>query len=399
MSTVVLSQAGPVSHLERATAAVPATGSLSSSQISSETSSVPSPPPSDFYQTTRCDTPWTVPRRFQQLSRESYCARHGIVCSAVDQTSGERVLVERLDSPFDTAHSARATYRRLKLVTQLEHENLVSLVDCLSPDLSEAGFSEVYVVTKGPEQACDLGTVVRSQSLNDGHVCVLAYQILRALKYLHSAGVVHGDLKPSDFLVSEDCDVVLMDLGPGGYGEGSSSAAPNDSTPNHLDAVCFGQAADVWSVGCIMAEMVTSRALFPGRDHFDQLARIQQMVVAPHDSQPLCESRRFQEIFAGANAKAIGLLEGLLAVDQEKRLSVEDALRHSYFEQYHDPDDEPVAEEALSRCGDIPSNVKDCAAYWKERSRQLLLAWQERKSSSKHQVQPSQSMKVTMTIG
>lgn len=374
----------------------------------------------DFQQVVCFNSTWSIPTRYQELT-PSWSSTQALVCLAVDQGSGQRVLVERLPCAFHSVQAARATYKRVRLLTRVDHENLISLVDCFSPSLGQESFSELYFASESYEHACDLGTVIRSQSLSDGHVCVLTYQILRALKYLHSAGIVHGDLKPADLLVNEDCQLVLTNLGVEAYDRGnelnSSSSSLEDSTASLLSLldsgnVRFGQAADVWSVGCIMAEMITSRALFPGRDHVDQLKRIQQTLGSAKEGDeatiarnsksdvdgslgsPRWETRALAEIFAGANAQAVNLLEQLLALDREKRITVEEALRHPYFEQYHDPDDEPTASELLDDSASV-SNESDCVEFWRQKTRQVVLEWRKEKQECEEH---RQSLKVTMTI-
>lgn len=119
-------------------------------------------------------------------------------------------------------------------------------------------------------------------------------------------------------------------------------------------------AIDNWSVGCILAEMLSGKPLFPGRDYHHQLTLILDVLGTPslddfyaissHRSRdylralPFKKRRPFSTVYPGTNPLAIDLLEKLLAFNPKKRIGTEEALSHPYLEPYHDAEDEPVAE-------------------------------------------------------
>jgi len=124
-----------------------------------------------------------------------------------------------------------------------------------------------------------------------------------------------------------------------------------------LNWMHYNQTVDIWSVGCIFAECLTGRVLFPGTDHIDQLIRILALVGTPQDdllarlcseearvyirSLPPMKKKDFNSVFKGANPLAIDLLEKMLELDSEERITAELALAHPYLAQYADPSDEP----------------------------------------------------------
>lgn len=118
--------------------------------------------------------------------------------------------------------------------------------------------------------------VIRTQDLSDDHCQYFIYQTLRALKAMHSANVLHRDLKPSNLLLNANCDLKVCD-----FGLARSAASTDDNSGFMTEYVAtrwyrapeimltfkeYTKAIDVWSVGCILAEMLSGKPLFPGKD-------------------------------------------------------------------------------------------------------------------------------------
>ncbi|XDB63651.1 hypothetical protein ABFV05_017267 [Capra hircus] len=314
------------------------------------------PPPSELNKTI-----WEVPERYQNLSPVGSGA-YGSVCAAFDTKTGLRVAVKKLSRPFQSIIHAKRTYRELRLLKHMKHENVIGLLDVFTPARSLEEFNDVYLVTH--LMGADLNNIVKCQKLTDDHVQFLIYQILRGLKYIHSADIIHRDLKPSNLAVNEDCELKILDFGLArhtddemtGYVATRWYRAPEIM----LNWMHYNQTVDIWSVGCIMAELLTGRTLFPGTDHIDQLKLILRLVGTPGaellkkissesarnyiQSLTQMPKMNFANVFIGANPLAVDLLEKMLVLDSDKRITAAQALAHAYFAQYHDPDDEPVAD-------------------------------------------------------
>uniref|UniRef100_A0A8C5RDB3 Mitogen-activated protein kinase 11 n=1 Tax=Laticauda laticaudata TaxID=8630 RepID=A0A8C5RDB3_LATLA len=185
--------------------------------------------------------------------------------------------------PFQSLIHARRTYRELRLLKHMKHENVIGLLDVFTPAASIDNFNEVYLVTN--LMGADLNNIVKCQKLTDDHIQFLIYQLLRGLKYIHSAGIIHRDLKPSNLAVNEDCELRILDFGLArqtddemtGYVATRWYRAPEIM----LNWMHYNQTVDIWSVGCIMAELLKGKALFPGNDYIDQLKRIMEVVGTP----------------------------------------------------------------------------------------------------------------------
>jgi serine/threonine protein kinase len=234
----------------------------------------------------------------------------------------------------------------------------------------------VYVVFDAADT--DLHQLIRSpQPLPPEHARFLTYQILRALKFLHSAGVVHRDLKPSNVLVDAGGGARLCDLGLARAGAGSN--AEGGTFPEYvvtrwyrapeLLLACGGAAAaaptlDLWSVGCVLGELLGRKPLFPGRDAAHTLALVLAVTGAPGAAEAArlaggaapavaalaaapCAPADLGRIFPAAPPAARGLLRALLALDPAARPTAAQALAHPWFRGLSDPDDEPAAPAPL----------------------------------------------------
>ena len=126
---------------------------------------------------------------------------------------------------------------------------------------------------------------IRSQQpLSDAHFQSFIYQTLCGLKYIHSANVLHRDLKPGNLLVNADCELKICDFGlargysPGGNNNNARGAANQGFMTEYvatrwyrapeimLSFANYTTAIDVWSVGCILAELLGGKPIFKGRE-------------------------------------------------------------------------------------------------------------------------------------
>ncbi|THH00979.1 hypothetical protein EW026_g1649 [Hermanssonia centrifuga] len=297
---------------------------------------------------------------------------YGIVCSAVHRPSGRKVAIKKI-APFDHSMFCLRTLRELKLLKFLSEagvsENIISILDIIKPRSIDE-FKEVYLIQELMET--DMHRVIRTQDLSDDHAQYFIYQTLRALKALHSADVIHRDLKPSNLLLNANCDLKVCDFG---LARSVKTAEPSGTETGFMTEYVatrwyrapeimltfkqYTKAIDIWSVGCILAEMLSGKPLFPGRDYHHQLTLILDVLGTPTLDEfyaittrrsrdyiralPFRKRKPFATLFPNANPLAIDFLTRSLTFDPKKRITVEEALAHPYLEAYHDPDDEPVA--------------------------------------------------------
>ena len=118
---------------------------------------------------------------------------YGVVCSALDTSTNERVAIKKISNAFDNYIDAKRTLREIKLLRHLRHENVIMVKDVLPP-ADPMCFDDVYIAYELMDT--DLHQIIRSsQPLSDDHSQYFIYQLLRGLKYIHSANVLHRDLK------------------------------------------------------------------------------------------------------------------------------------------------------------------------------------------------------------
>ncbi|XP_006877092.1 PREDICTED: mitogen-activated protein kinase 3 isoform X2 [Chrysochloris asiatica] len=269
--------------------------------------------------------PFDVGPRYSQLQYIGEGA-YGMVSSAYDHVRKTRVAIKKI-SPFEHQTYCQRTLREIQILLRFRHENVIGIRDILRAPNLEA-MRDVYIVQDLMET--DLYKLLKSQQLSNDHICYFLYQILRGLKYIHSANVLHRDLKPSNLLINTTCDLKICDFG---------LARIADPEHDHtgflteyvatrwyrapeimLNSKGYTKSIDIWSVGCILAEMLSNRPIFPGKHYLDQLNHI----------------------------LTLELLDRMLTFNPNKRITVEEALAHPYLEQYYDPTDEPVAEEPFT---------------------------------------------------
>ena len=214
---------------------------------------------------------------------------YGLVCSADDSVTKRRVAIKKVTNAFSDLTDAKRIMREIKLLGQLgDHENVIGLVDVMTMPPLTKNFKDIYIICELME--CDLDRIVSStQGLTDQHAQYFVYQILRGLKYIHSANVLHRDLKPSNLLVNSNCDLSICDFGLARGVVADETLTEYVVTrwyraPELLtESQYYGPPVDLWSVGCILAEVLLRRPLFQGKDYMHQLEEIINVLGTPSD--------------------------------------------------------------------------------------------------------------------
>ena len=379
---------------------------------------------------------WEVGDRYR-LEKILGHGSYGQVAEAFDTVGKMKVAIKRINNVFDQVIDTKRILREVYILRHLRHDNVIRLLNILKPPREE--FNELYLVFEFVDT--DLHKLINSpQYLTIEHIKTFLYQLLCGLKYIHSALVIHRDIKPANILLSEDCRLKICDFGlarvvsPSRFvgpaavtaskaAERATQASVNArfsradveagsaglDSPKKLQRQLtkhvvtrwyrppelillqeYTNAVDMWSVGCIFAELLSmqkesvtsykSRApLFPGKscfplsaendrtykDQLDQLNVIFKVIGTPEEQdikhlgdvkfylRGLQKSPRqdFVNTFKAAPPEALDLLDKMLVFNPEKRLSVDEAINHKFLQSARAGDYEGVAMQGLTMGG------------------------------------------------
>lgn len=290
---------------------------------------------------------------------------YGVVWKVIDKKTKQIVAVKKQCDGFQNATDAQRTFREIMFLQAMDHENILKLLNVMKASNDR----DIYLVFEYIDT--DLHAVIRSNILEDIHKQYIIYQILKALKYMHSGELLHRDLKPSNILLNSECSLKLCDFGlTRSIASLQTETVANPVLTDYVatrwyrapEILCgstrYSKAVDVWSVGCILAELLSGKPLFPGTSTMDQLDKIIEVTGRPSEADidainspfaaTMLESlpanvkpRSLTQMFPTASREARDLIRRLLQFNPNKRITVEEALQHPYVAQFHDPAKEP----------------------------------------------------------
>ncbi|CAL9151653.1 unnamed protein product [Musa hybrid cultivar] len=291
---------------------------------------------------------------------------YGVVGSAIDTHTGEKVAIKKINDVFEHISDATRILREIKLLRLLRHPDIVEIKHIMLPP-SRREFKDIYVVFELMES--DLHQVIKANDdLTPEHHQFFLYQLLRALKYIHAANVFHRDLKPKNILANADCKLKICDFGLArvAFNDAPSAIFWTDYVATRwyrAPELCgsffskYTPAIDIWSIGCIFAEMLTGKPIFPGKNVVHQLDLMTDLFGTP-SAESIARIRNekarrylsnmrkkppipFSQKFPGVDPLALRLLERLLAFDPKDRPTAEETLSDPYFRGLANVDREP----------------------------------------------------------
>uniref|UniRef100_A0A6N2KLP7 mitogen-activated protein kinase n=1 Tax=Salix viminalis TaxID=40686 RepID=A0A6N2KLP7_SALVM len=281
---------------------------------------------------------------------------YGVVCAAIDTHTGEKVAIKKINDIFEHISDAIRILREVKLLRLLRHPDIVEIKRIMLPP-SKREFKDIFVVFELMES--DLHQVIKANDdLTTEHHQFFLYQMLRALKYMHTANMYHRDLKPKNILANANCKLKVCDFGLArvAFSDTPTTVFWTDYVATRwyrAPELCgsffskYTRAIDIWSIGCIFAEVLTGKPLFPGKSVAHQLDLITDLLGTPslenisrvrNDKarKYLSEMRKKQPVpfaqkFPNADPLALRLLQRLLSFDPKDRPTAEEALADPYF--------------------------------------------------------------------
>lgn len=272
---------------------------------------------------------------------------YGVVYKAKDRETGRTVALKkiRLDTESDGVPST--AIREISLLKELNHPNVVRLLDVVHGD------KKLFLVFEYLDR--DLKKYMDSVSAGGISLQLVKsylYQLLSGIAFCHSHRILHRDLKPQNLLIDTHGSIKLADFGLArAFGVPVRSYTHEVVTLWYrapeilLGCRYYSTPVDVWSIGCIFAEMITRRALFPGDSEIDQLFRIFRTLGTPDErlwpgvsdlpdyknSFPKWPVQNLLQVIPALSQPGADLLQQMLTYEPISRISARNALSHRFF--------------------------------------------------------------------
>ena len=368
---------------------------------------------------------WNLGPRYD-FTRKIGKGTYGSVFQARDTATNEILAIKNVKSIFEDETEAIHMLREICIMRTLNHPNIVKIKDIIIPPNSE-NYNNVFIAMEYAE--ADLKKLCKSPTyLDHSQVRFLMYQAICGCRYMHSANIMHRDIKPANILINSNCSLKICDFGLSrsyrrlnqnfeqtyeqskreslekGLDDdlGRSSKKMSRILTGHVvtrwyrapEVILmereYGKEIDVWSLGCVFAEMlgmirenipqyVERTPLLPGKSCFplspdlsthemkagypcaenDQLSLIFQIVGSQQDFSfitdpkarryveafPVTRAKDLKEIFPNISANELDLLTKMISFNPKNRISLEQALNHPYFFPVRDPNYEILAND------------------------------------------------------
>ncbi|CAD8140835.1 unnamed protein product [Paramecium octaurelia] len=295
---------------------------------------------------------------------------YGIVWKATDKQTKQQVALKKVFDAFSNQTDAQRTFREVCFLQQLtDHENIVKLLKVIQAENQK----DLYMVFEYMET--DLHKVIRAGLLNPLHMQYIIYQLLKCLKFIHSGELIHRDLKPSNLLIDSDCKVKVADFG---LARSVAQSENQYELPIMTEYVAtrwyrapeillgshhYSKSVDMWSVGCILGEMILGKAIFAGASTLNQIEKIIELIGRPKQDDlelinaPLAQQvldgismqkrKSFAAFFPSASPDFIDFIRQCLNWNPQKRMTIDEALKHSLMKEFANTEDEKTLKSII----------------------------------------------------
>ncbi|CAH8306117.1 unnamed protein product [Eruca vesicaria subsp. sativa] len=274
------------------------------------------------------------------------------VYKARDLVTGAIVALKKVRCDTREQENLKFMAREILILRRLNHPNVIKLEGLVTSRMS----TSLYLVFRYMHH--DLAGLAASPDITFTEQQVKCYmkQILSGLEHCHSRGVLHRDIKGSNLLIDDDGVLRIGDFGLATFFDASKRQVMTTRVvtlwyraPELLHgAIEYGVGVDLWSAGCILAELLSGRPILPGRNEVDQEHRINKLCGTPSEEywkkikrNPNLKhanqlgkpqfKRKVREVFKDFSPEALSLVDRLLALDPVERQTATDALMSDFF--------------------------------------------------------------------
>lgn len=283
--------------------------------------------------------------RLEKIGEGTY----GVVYRSRNKETNQIVALKKIRLEAEDEGVPSTAIREISLLKEMNDDNVVRLLDITHND------TKLYLVMEFLDS--DLKRYMDKVGDGDGMgpdiVKKFTYQLIKGVYYLHSHRILHRDLKPQNLLINKEGNLKLAD-----FGLARAFGIPLRTYTHEIVTLWYrapevllgsrhySTGVDMWSVGCIFAEMIMRQPLFPGDSEIDEIFRIFRLLGTPNDDTwpgvtglpdykttfPNWHAKNLGSHIPGSNNKSIELIAGMLAYDPSRRMSAKAALKSEYFD-------------------------------------------------------------------
>ena len=294
---------------------------------------------------------------------------YGIVWKARNRITKSLVALKKVFEAFHNETDAKRTFREVLILMHFQnHDNIIKLIDFVKAENKK----DLYLIFEFMQ--CDVHSVIKSDILKGEHKQFIIYQILKSIKYIHSGGIFHRDLKPSNILINSDCFIKLCDFGLaraiGNQEENTNSIMTEYVATRWYRApeIVFGskkynESVDMWSIGCILAELINGTPLFPGKSTLGQIQLIIELLGKPSSEDAesmesentttvlsnikIEQAQSFENAFKTTDPVILDFLKKSLIFNPKKRITISEALEHEFVKPFRKASEEILLKEPI----------------------------------------------------